>query len=477
MSNAVKYTEAGSVTLTVTVVVNDDTANLTFRIEDTGIGIRKEDIEKLYQEFERIEEQRNRKIEGTGLGMHITTQLLERMGSRLQIESIYGKGSVFSFTLEQKIINREPVGDLEQRIRIQAEEYSYQAMFTAPDARVLIVDDNAINRKVFVKLLKATHMQVEEAAGGKECLELVRQKAYDLIFLDHMMPDMDGITVLHKMKEWKEYPCRNTPVIALTANAVTGAREMYLKEGFWDFLSKPVKTEKLEKMIMKMLPKDKVIHGAATEEDMPENKIKEDKQELSLPELEGIDWNYAGLYCGDENILRETLRQFYDGIDAEAERLEESLSKPDVRAFRIQVHSMKNSAAMIGAVSLAGVARMLEYAARDEKTDVIETVSPLFLQEWHRMKEILKPVVQKEDSNERKEAPDYELIRELLPLLKKAIEEMDVDAADEIIKQFNRFTYPEQEMAATVERLCLAVMDLDEEQTAVWADTLERHLE
>lgn len=476
MSNAVKYTETGSVTLMIHAVIKEDMAKLTFRVEDTGIGIRAEDIEKLFHEFERIEEQRNRKIEGTGLGMNITMQLLEYMGSRLQVESVYGKGSVFSFTLEQKIMDHEPVGDLEQRIKAQAEEYSYQVMFTAPEARVLVVDDNAVNRRVFVKLLKATQIQVEEAAGGEECLELVSKKAYDLIFLDHMMPGMDGITVLHKMKEWQEYPCQDTPVIALTANAVTGAREMYLKEGFQDFLSKPVNPEKLEKMIMKMLPEEKIVTYGAGTEDMPGDVAEEGKEEMLLPELEGIDWKYARLYCRDEEILKDMIHQFYVSIESEAARLEGFLSEMDVSSFRIQVHSMKNSAAMVGAVSLAGVARMLEYAARDEKTEWIKNMTPAFIQEWRRMTDILAPAVQRGEPEEEKEEPDYQLIRELLPLLKSAMEEMDVDTADAVIGQLNHFTYPEEGVKKVVEALSLAVTELDEEQTMAWAEELEQQL-
>lgn len=474
ISNAVKYTETGSVTLMVRADVKEDTADLSFRVEDTGIGIREEDIEKLFREFERIEEQRNRRIEGTGLGMNITMQLLEYMGSRLQVESVYGEGSVFSFTLEQRVIDREPVGDLEQRMKAQAENYSYEVLFTAPEARVLVVDDNAVNRRVFVKLLKATQIQMEEAAGGEECLKLVRERAYDLIFLDHMMPGMDGITVLHKMKEWKEYPCQDTPVVALTANAVTGAREMYLNEGFQDFLSKPVNPEKLEKMIMAMLPEEKVTRGAPVQA-MPGDD-KEESQELSLLELEGIDWKYARLYCRDEELLKDTIRQFYMGIESEAARLEEFLTKGELHSLRIQVHSMKNSAAMIGAVSLSGVARMLEYAARDGKTEWINNMTPAFVHEWRRMKEILAPVAQNGELEEEREEPDYELIRGLLHLLRNAIEQMDVDTADEIIKQLNHFTYPEAGMAKAVEALGLAVANLDEEQTMVWAEDLEQQI-
>lgn len=485
MTNAVKYTETGSVALTVSAVIHEDTAELAFRVEDTGIGIREEDIEKLYYEFERIEEQRNRTIEGTGLGMNITTQLLERMGSGLQVESVYGEGSVFSFTLEQKIMSHEPVGDLEQRIRNQAASYSYHAMFTASEAHLLVVDDNAVNRRVFVQLLKATQIQIDEASGGEECLEMVKKKAYDLIFLDHMMPDLDGIAVLHKMREWESYPCQSTPVVALTANAVTGAREMYLNEGFQNFLSKPVNPEKMEKMIMELLPEGKVVYGK-TEHGFSEEKEKGEAEETVLPDLEGIDWNYAQLYCRDAAILKDTVDQFYWTMETEAVQLQqylEQLSKSEetdteaLRQFRIKVHSMKNSAAMIGAVSLSGVARMLEYAARDDKTDVIENITPVFLQEWGSMKEILKPIMQMGDSNEDREEPDYGLTKELLRLLRNAIEEMDVDAADEIIRQLKRFAYSESIMTEVMENLCLSVTNLDEEQVALWTDKFEQKLE
>ena len=483
MSNAVKYTEKGSVTLTVRAVVQEDDADLTFRVEDTGIGIREEDMEKLFREFERIEEQRNRNIEGTGLGMSITTRLLERMGSKLQVESVYGKGSVFYFTIRQKIMNHEPIGNLEQRIQEQALTYSYQVMFTAPEAQVLVVDDNAVNRRVFRNLLKSTRMKVDEAAGGEQCLEFVREKAYDIIFLDHMMPDLDGIETLHRMNEWKQYPCKDTPVIALTANAITGAREMYLKEGFHNFLSKPVNPEKLEKLIMETLPKDKVVYGErkpASPVTNPKNK----SEKMTLPELEGLDWNYAQIYCNNPEILMDTVSLFYNTTEAEATQLEELMSMIEktkdrdqaIGDYRIKVHSMKNSAAMIGAIYLAGVARMLEYAARDGKVNVMQTVTPVFLQEWRRMKEILKPVVQTVNPDEKKETPDYGLIRELLSLLRTAIEEMDVDTADEIIKQLKRYEYSESITMEVMDNLCLAVTNLDEEQTAVWTNKFEEKL-
>lgn len=502
MNNAVKYTEKGSVTLTISGIIQEDNISLTFQVEDTGIGIQEEDIPKLYAAFERIEEQRNRNIEGTGLGMNITVQLLELMGSKLQVESVYGEGSRFFFTLEQKIMDTEPIGNLEQRIHNQATGYSYQAMFIAPDANVLVVDDNAVNRKVFINLLKATKINVDEAAGGLECLELVRKKPYDIIFLDHMMPDLDGIETLHQMRELEDYPCQSAPVIALTANAVTGAKEMYLAEGFHSFLSKPVDPEKLEKMLMENLPDDKVLYEKIQEDSStsiesmsakysPTESSHVSLEETQLPQIDGIDWEYALLHTKDFGILKDTLHDFYDIMDSEAALLEqffklltdskEQRSKSEmeqyeeaVRQFRIKVHSMKSSAAMIGAVPLSGIAKMLEYAARDDKIDVIEKIVPAFLEEWHNMKELLKPCINQETKEHAEEKPkaDYDMTKEYLRLLKAAMEDMDVDTADEIMNQIKRFQYPE--IAATViENLGLAVTNLDVEQTVTCIEKFE----
>lgn len=473
MNNAVKYTEQGSVTLTVEGELQGDEILLGFSVEDTGIGIRREDIEKLFAEFERIEEQRNRHIEGTGLGMSITNQLLQLMGSRLQVESEYGKGSRFHFVLKQGIADAEPIGDLEMRIRKQADRYTYQAAFTAPDAHILVVDDNAVNRRVFVSLLKATQIQIDEAAGGLECLEMVCQKHYDIIFLDHMMPDMDGIETLHQMMKWENYPCKSTPVVALTANAVSGAREMYLAEGFYHFLSKPINPEKLEKMIMETLPKEKVVLMEKKEHSGETAEMEE------LPAVDGIDWEYALLHCKDTGVLMDTIQDFYRFADTEYMSLKQFLeileedgaeeqSAQAMEQYRIKVHSMKSSAAMIGAVSLAGVARMLEYAARDQKKERIIQLTPAFLEEWQVMKQQLAPLLKTAAPQENGQKPeaDPQMTAEYLRLLQEAMEDMDIDTADEIIQQIKRFHYPDR-VLSNIEKLELAVANLDAEQTGV----------
>ncbi|MBR1833428.1 MAG: response regulator, partial [Ruminiclostridium sp.] len=234
LTNAVKYTEHGTVTISVTYEKygpenGEDQIGLRFSVADTGIGIKQEDIRKLFSAFERIEEERNRTIEGTGLGMNITQRLLTMMGSRLEVESEYGKGSVFSFTVKQKVVSPEPIGNYEETYRNTiAGRKHYKEKFTAPDANILVTDDTRMNLTVFVSLLKKTMIHIDTAESGDECIALAAKKKYDVIFLDHRMPEKDGIETLQELLAAKDSPNSGTPVICLTANAVSGAKEMYL---------------------------------------------------------------------------------------------------------------------------------------------------------------------------------------------------------------------------------------------------------
>lgn len=478
MNNAVKYTEKGTVFLRIRGTAADDSVSLDFEVEDTGIGIKEEDLPKLFAEFERIESERNRKVEGTGLGMSITTQLLDLMGSRLNVESEYGTGSRFYFTVKQKIISKEPIGNLKERIHANAANYSYQTLFTAPNAQVLVVDDNEVNRKVFRNLLKKTKVTVDEAAGGLECLEMVRKKEYDVIFLDHMMPDLDGIETLHRMKDLPDILCPSAPVVALTANAVAGARERYLAEGFHSFLSKPIDPDHLEKLLTNLLPSEKIDYSGAQETAPIEDDAAGESRscEEQLPQIDGIDWKYALLYTKDAELLWSTVEDFYRLMETDADQLEQQLREADWKQFQIKVHAMKSSAASVGALSLSGIAKMLEYAARDGKADVVEKVTPPFLEEWRQMQELLKPYIEDGEENSPKREPDYPMIRQYLPLLLDALEQMDVDGADAIIEQLLGYAYPEN-MTSAVKGLEQATANLDAGQAAEWAQVLERKIE
>ena len=256
LTNAVKYTEKGSVTLEIGYEkLSDQSISLRFRVTDTGIGMKQEDLDKLFSPFDRIEEKRNRSIEGTGLGMSITQQLLELMGSRLEVESVYGEGSTFTFAVEQPVVKWNPVGTFTGRFESETQQ-TYHEQFHAPDARVLVVDDTPVNLTVVKGLLKRTQIQVDTAESGAEAVRLAAQRRYDVIFIDHMMPVMDGMETLQALKQLPNM--EHTVFVALTANAISGARELYLEAGFADYLSKPVDGGRLEKLLQRHLPPEKV---------------------------------------------------------------------------------------------------------------------------------------------------------------------------------------------------------------------------
>lgn len=260
LNNAVKYTEKGSVTLILSGEVYEKEVILHVCVKDTGIGIRPEDLPKLFESFERLDEKRNRNIEGTGLGMSIVSQLLKLMGSEVHVESVYGEGSAFSFDLKQQITDILPIGSMKPSGAEKPSTSSANPNFFAPDCKILVVDDNAVNRKLFRSLLAKTKLQIDEASDGLECLDLCSVRKYDLICLDHMMPELDGCETLIRMNETPDHLNLSTPKIMLTANALAGAREEYLKLGFRDFLSKPFTPAKLEEMILRYLPAEKVQH-------------------------------------------------------------------------------------------------------------------------------------------------------------------------------------------------------------------------
>ena len=262
LTNSAKYTERGSVTFKVSydkIPSEPDSVMLNVSVKDTGIGIKPADMDKLFSKFDRIEENRNRNIEGTGLGMSITKELLEMMGSSLNVSSIYGAGSEFSFTIKQTVVSWDPLGDFEEtQKKTQEEVKEYKQKFEAPEANILVVDDNNMNLLVFTRLLKQTKVKIDTAVSGDEGIGMILKKKYDVIFLDHMMPEKDGVQVLRELKEGPENLNMDTPYICLTANAINGARDEYLKAGFDDYLAKPVDPEELEEMLFRFLPREKI---------------------------------------------------------------------------------------------------------------------------------------------------------------------------------------------------------------------------
>lgn len=366
LSNSIKYTDRGKVVLKVTCERKENQGILLYSVKDTGIGIRSEDIGKIYDEFQRFDVSRNRNVEGTGLGMNIVQQILKLMGSELEIKSEYGAGSEFSFAIVQEIVDDQPLGDFRNRIFEAQEKADADTTFTAPEARILVVDDYPMNLEVFRGLLKRTHIQIDEAESGEECLKLLRKTQYDIIFLDHMMPGMDGIETLHIIQEQKL--CQDVPIIMLTANAIVGDKERYLQEGFDDFLTKPIIPKKLDRMLLKHLPDQYIIWKEFSEAAVTQEAVPKEATRLTLEtfseEFPEIDLKQGLLICaGNEEFYFELFGDFTKlPIKEELVRY---LEKGDFKNYCIRIHGFKNSAYSMGATAAGDLAFEMEKMTKD----------------------------------------------------------------------------------------------------------------
>ena len=392
LSNAVKYTEKGRVTLTIRDAGRaGDTVKLYVSVQDTGIGIRREDMEKLFSPFERLDEQRNRYIEGTGLGMSIVTRLLRLMDSKIEVESVYGEGSTFFFFIDQTIVDAAPIG--KYRHRHEDVEREQKKHIFAPDAKVLVVDDNEMNCKVAKSLLKLNGIVPDIAFSGAEAIGMMREQNYHVVFLDHMMPKMDGIETLRKLKAEKLTP-EGTVIVALTANAVAGAREKYLNAGFDDYLSKPIEIDDLEGLLHRHLPSELVTWRAAgrracapAQEDAASSAQEKPPAETGLPESVEASLEKTGLaveegirYCGgDAELYAELLDDYATGFPDKARALEAQFTQKDWRSYEIAVHTLKSTYKTMGAMELFRDAKMLNDAAKCRNTEYIEENHALFL--------------------------------------------------------------------------------------------------
>lgn len=379
LTNAVKYTNEGSVVFKVNwKEAGDSSIDLIVSVTDTGIGIKEEDLEKIFVSFQRIEEERNRNIEGTGLGISITKQLLELMGSSLTVRSEYGVGSTFSFVLRQGIRDRKPIGKFREKYTYKKEKYKqFRTTFVAPEARILVVDDNGMNLSVVEGLLKNTQAHVDTAGGGANALELCKENAYDIILMDHMMPYLDGIETLKKIRTMEASKNVDTPVIVLTANAVSGAREMYLKEGFVDYMSKPIQGKRLEEKILTYLPAEKyvLVEYDEFEKDFYRNLWKEIADNIKAEyDFKVLDIPAAVESAeGDKECFRFLLESFKENEPKVRNDIENAFTTEDYKNYTIFVHALKSTAKMIGAETLSEAAKNLEAAGKDDNITFIKS--------------------------------------------------------------------------------------------------------
>ena len=477
LNNAIKFTERGGITVTIGYE-QIDTNNIMLKcsIADTGIGIKAEEIDNIFQPFEHLESTRKFRSDGSGLGLPIVQQLLQLMGSDLKVESVYRKGSTFSFEVKQAVMKWEPIGDYERAFSVAtAHQVKRGRSFQAPNAKVLVVDDADVNLLVFANLLKNTKIKVDTATSGVEMLQLVRMNKYDMIFLDHRMPGMDGIEAFHAMKKITDGINIKTPVIALTANAVLGARQMYIDEGFSDYISKPVDTVRLEQILLEYLPPELIIKNDGYNSDYENddsdddsnatvnisyfdanhenyaneyaNKSENQEQESSpYKNIHGIDYEAAVTNCGSEETFVQALEIFYNSLDKKADEIQRFEKEKDIKNYTVLVHALKSAARLVGALDLSANAKYLEECGDKNDIHEIETKTPALLSQYRSYKPILEKVFGKKDEVDMS-LPEISVdeLKELYSMIKSFADEFDLDNIDKLIDETKNYRIPESE--------------------------------
>lgn len=471
VNNAIKYTEKGSVRFSVHVrQKNTDKVMLYYEVADTGIGIRKEDQKILFDAFQRVEMDRNRYVEGTGLGLTISQNLVNMMGGVIEVESEYGKGSRFFFTIEQTIIDPTPVSAVNYNgQKDNVTEKEAECLFIAPEAHILLVDDNELNLVVAKELLKPLRMQIDTAENGLQAVKMVRGSQYDLVLMDHMMPVMDGIEAAKAIRALPEDKYQKLPIIALTANAMVDARKEFLNAGMNGFVAKPIDFARICNQLKLWLPKD-LVRDVPKEEakklladDLSDREIQPEDPQMGFSFEEGVK------HCGSKAALMKTIRIFYRTIDSKANKIEQCLKEGLISDYVIEVHALKSSALLIGAVPLSEAAKELEDYGKQGKTEVLEEKTPDVLTLYRDLKNILRPYAEKEE-DAKKEFSDGEWIT-ALQQIHQCIEQFDLDGVDQIMEQLEEYQIPEC-IRESMDQLRVYVADVSMEEIMELTDTM-----
>ena len=471
VNNAIKYTEKGSVRFSVRVrQKNTDKVMLYYEVADTGIGIRKEDQKILFDAFQRVEMDRNRYVEGTGLGLTISQNLVNMMGGVIEVESEYGKGSRFFFTIEQTIIDPTPVSAVNYNgQKDNVTEKEAECLFIAPEAHILLVDDNELNLVVAKELLKPLRMQIDTAENGLQAVKMVRDSQYDLVLMDHMMPVMDGIEAAKAIRALPEEKYQKLPIIALTANAMVDARKEFLNAGMNGFVAKPIDFTRICNQLKLWLPKD-LVRDVPKEEakklladDLSDREIQPEDPQMGFSFEEGVN------HCGSKAALMKTIRIFYRTIDSKADKIEQCLKEGLISDYVVEVHALKSSALLIGALPLSEAAKELEGYGKQGKTELLEEKTPDLLAMYRDFKDILKPYADKEEAA-RQEASNGEWCQ-ALQQIHQCIEQFDLDGVDRIMEKLEEYQIPEC-IRESMDQLRVYVADVSMEEIMELTDTM-----
>ncbi len=478
LTNAVKYTPEGNVRFKMKAAEKSGgNVKLEVSVTDTGIGIKEEDLNKLFTSFQRLDQEKNRNIEGTGLGITIVQRLLNMMDSELKVSSLYGVGSTFSFEIEQRIVKDEPLGDFEKRFKIASEAAESSCIKTAPEARVLVVDDNDTNLIVAKSLLKRTRVQIETASDGMQCIEMIKNNAYDVVFLDHMMPEMDGIETLKLIKE--DNLGGRAVFIALTANAIHGARQSYIEAGFDDYLSKPFTGNDIEKCLFGHL--DSRLIQCSEEEAVVRNsnpKTDNSNSDELFDEKTGLF--YTG---GDAEAYNEVLEIYIRKAEEKIEFIGSLFDEKKWTDYVIEVHALKSSSFTIGSKRLGELAKELELAGKDKNYSLIEEKNALLLEMYGQVAEIcgnyLKAngkAVSIDEISDKAEVQlkeiTYEMAEMLIAEIKEACDDFDGDRAAEICREAERYSFGNVSLKPIIDEIKALTDDFEFEAAAEKAECI-----
>lgn len=447
LTNAVKYTESGGFALNVQVVNRTEgTCDVRISVKDTGIGVKEEDLDKLFTAYERLDEERNSAIQGTGLGLDISRRFSELMGGNLWCESVYGEGSEFIFTFKQDIVDGTPIGHFKEREESPIEGF-YAPQFIAPDGHVLIVDDTQMNLNVFTALLKPTQIDITTATSGEECLEKVKNFKYHVVLLDHLMPGMDGIETLVKLREIDP----DVPVYALTANTSEGAADYYRSKGFNGYLSKPIDSKLMEETLMKHLAD--VIKERPAEEIALNEPTELPEDMLWLKDIEGIDTVEGAKNSGGIPVYVHSIRDFYETIAINATAIRDAFDAQDYKLYTVKVHALKTSARIVGALELSAMAERLEEAGKNREIEFINENTDKLLADYWEFKTKLEKlkVDDKAEDDSNKILIDSQELQSAYDALKELVEQMDYDGVEMVIEQVMEYKLPEEDAAKFAE--------------------------
>lgn len=439
INNAVKFTEKGSITVDIDFVYGKNNQGmLKADIIDTGCGIKREDLEVLFESFSRVETKKNRQIEGTGLGLAICKNFTEMMNGNIGVKSEYGIGSNFYFSIEQGYLNKEikakeKYDELDNVIFIDEEKISSIIM---PDARLLIVDDNKVNIMVLQGLLEPYKAQIDYALSGKEALEKIEQKEYDLIYMDQMMPEMDGVETLHSLRQMKQEYCKTVPVVVVTANVVGEAQTQLINEGFSHYISKPITVKELDESLKDYIPKEKIIYDSQKDDEntepaksdiIQESHIQREQEDVLPFTIKGADVKKGLEYSNNvtENYIK-ILRTVCKEYDERNNALEKYFNEEDWKNYTILVHGLKSVAASIGADDFSNHAKEHEMAGKEERYEYIK-------QDFMALKEEYKILT----DNILAALPYEEEKEEPVTITDRKLEIRDIDKVIEVISEFD----------------------------------------